>query len=870
MIVAMRAIPVYSVRMTAILAVLWSTGAALGEDGRRLLPAAVLWVSSELPGGQWPAEALADGVTAGGAGWSSAVHDQAGRREACDLLLDGWYAVTEVTLWSVSEGGEGFPGEFKIQFCTDKGRTWYDIPSARIKGREPKAADRRHVVRFPEVVARGVRVVATKLGAVGDGRYALRLAEVQVAGRAGAGPFYSSLGGEFDADLNNYWRFYGLGLHRYDFKEPMLWGLKWWGTPDTSCCDWAELKLYWLADSGTRGSLRQWLHTHPMDADGYVWATDHARKHLGQHRLFHTSADLINKIWECYRWEGDRKMLLGVPDYGVGIVDTAGAVEEFCSPGEYVHRLGEGVTLAQTFRAPRAFRQVRVKLHVQETSVYGLRVFRSGETEPLAARRFQGTEGHEGSWTTLDLPRACEPGEYRVELRNEAQAGPGEPNIYWTHPVGWYGTLQDVYAGGTSGLNGLLGKSLLDKARMAMGHLLADSGMRGGTEGIVVITHPEHTGVPAKTEERTGPSMPSTYYDLVRSGYKEAFVNNRYLKALASLAELEEAIGDRQRAETCRQQLAKAREAYHRTFWNAATGRYAGWIDRQGRMWDFGEVVVNLEAVLRGAAPPEAARSIMDWIAGRRIVSGDTSVGADVYYWGFAPRKNTLGYETLGELHHWWGGWFYDFRPTGTGRANFGRQEENGGTNPFISYYDVLARLEENGAGDAWARFYADRRSVLKEFHRDIFYRPTEAVTYDPAHRYQAYVMSLPEAGLPTAAVLHGFMGAEPDGRCLRIRPRVPAEVGFLGVRGVQFGRRRYDIEVHGDRTVVIRAGAGQAETLPLVVENLGAGAAYAVSESGADGGWAARATLRSDADGRVSFEWKAVEGRAVRIGPQP
>lgn len=845
--------------------------AGADESASRPLTCRMLDVSSEHTEGGWSRQALTDGSTAAGSGWSSASHADAGSVEWCSVLLDGWRVLTGVTLWSGSDSARGLPVDFKIQFCTDLGQTWYDLPAGQVVGLDPASTRRTIALEFPEVVARGIRIYATHLGPAGDEGHSLRLAEVQAFGRERPGPFYSSISGEFDADLNNYWRIFGLGLHRDHEADPLLWGLKWWGSAEATGGDWTELKLYWHAEPRDRAAMRHWLRCLPIDADGTVWATDSAREHLGRQRLYHAGADYINKLWECYRWEGDREWLTSVPDFGIATADDEEEVTEYASPDYYIQLIaGDGLVLAQTFTAEDAFKAVRVKLQVQESSQYELRCLRQGDNQLVASRTYAGTEDHARLWTTLELEEEAEAGEYRVELRNTAAQAPGKPAVYWTHPVGWYVSDGDDYADGTSGMNGMMDLSLIEKARKAMDYLLRQEGLRGQSEGIVVITSTDHTGLPAKAYEPGGPSKPSSYFDLVRSGHKDAFVNVRYLKALESMIALERADEDARQAERLAEQLAKARAAFHKTFWNESTGRYAGWVDIRGRMWDYGEAAVNLEAVLREAAPRTAAGSIIEWLSGRRTVEGDTSKGADIYHWPFAPRKNTLAYESNGEMHHFAGGWFYDFRGDGGGRGNFGNHEQNGGTLALLAYDDVMARLAVSGPDAAWERFADGGASFMREFHRDLFNRPTAA---DPRHageRFQSYVLASPECGLPFMVVLHGFMGVEPDGHVLHIRPRLPTGVDLLGLREIEFRGREYAIEVRRPDTVVIEPGAGTSRDLSIGLGHLAPGATYVATAVFASGPPAVIQRFNADDAGRAAVDWVIDSSARLRIERQP
>lgn len=820
--------------------------------------------SSQKDGEAFAPAHLADGQTGAGRGWSSAPAPTAETVAWCAVLMDRAHVVTQINLWAAADDGRGFPAAFEIEYCTDEGRTWYGFPRGRVANAALKPGDRRVAVSFPEVIARGLRIRATRLGADGNGAFALHLAEVEVLGQDHAGPFAVAPDDVQAADLNNFWRIYGLGLHQ-NGSEPMLGGRRWWGIPvSASDGDWTELKLAWHADARTRRSLRQWLLQIPIDTNGYVWAAADGRKHLNQHTLWHTNADFINALWECWRWDGDPAALTEAPDYSVGVVTEDGALQTSVDATDFAHYIhGDGMSLSQTFHATRPFRAARARIAAGARADYEMRLYAAGTEAPVARGEFKGAEGSANGWTTLECPAVQAPGTYRLEVRNRKG--------YHAERLAWLGCERDACRGGVSAQNGLTNLSQLERARRAMQYLLDDAGMRGRADGIVTIPDPDHDGTPQPTARRTGGAMPSTYYDLVRSGHRDAWVNVRYLKALDSLARLEEAAGEPARAQACRHQLKRARAAFHQTFWTPGTGRYAGWVDVNGVPWDYGEVGVNLAALLYADPPPEAANLILDWIAGRRIVAGDTSRGADIYFWKFAPRKNTLAYERPGATNHWWGGWFWDFRSDGTGRANFGNQEENGGTNPFLSYYDVLARLRHRGADDAWARFAGGGDSVLGDFHRDHLRRPTPPDPHHPGERFKAYVLDLPEAGLPPLVVLHGFLGVKPDGRALHLHPRLPAGVDRLGVRDIGFRGRVYAIEAARDGTVTLTAGTGEGDALTVVFDGSPAGGSGLLTTAAPDGSPAADAqAVTADAEGRVLHVWKVHEDERLRFTPVP
>lgn len=646
-------------------------------------------------------------------------------------------------------------------------------------------------------------------------------------------PFYSSLGESFDEPLNDYWRRFVCGGDYGQYKEKFMGGIMFWDAPETSGgCDWSERKTCWFNDPEVRGELRRRLLRIPFNRDDrYLWSTDGSRLHVFQQRIIPTNPELITKTWEVLRWETPefaRRWLHSTQDFGIGYAAADGRKTELCSPNDYVGRAGDfDNTLEQTFAAPEPTAAVFLKLMVTDRSIYRLRLCDRRTGEEIERRIFRGKEAHADLWTEWRLKRELPPGDYLVELKNVAHEVLGttstwQTNAKYHYPIGWYGSEWDVYPDGASGMNGRVGETPYGRLRASWDYMTADhDDSTVVRDGLTIIVRPDQTGVPVSMENRDSVSLPSTSYDLVRSGYKDAFTNLRWREAYYAMAMIERYFGDPEKAEECRARVRAAVCAFRRTFWNPETGRYVGWIDKNGDVWDYGEVAINLMAVCSNHQASEFGgiddlegmkaehRQILDWIHGRREVAGDRSRGADIYAFGFAPRKNTVPYETLGlEKNHWWGGWYYTMRPEGDGRGNFGLQEENGGTNPCLSYYDVMATLavaRESGTpeererfiAEAWDRFYAAENSLLKEFVKDRFYRPTPHPDWEPNpdDLYQIYVMTLPESGMPVNAVLDGFMGVRVTPDEIRVDPRLPSGVEFLGVRDLLFQGTSYEIE---------------------------------------------------------------------------
>ena len=141
--------------------------------------------------------------------------------------------------------------------------------------------------------------------------------------------------------------------------------------------------------------------------------------------------------------------------------------------------------------------------------------------------------------------------------------------------------------------------------------------------------------------------------------------------------------------------------------WNPTTGRFAlGINEKTGEIIDHGYVLFNEQAIVAGLGTNSQRLSIMQWINGDRIVSGDNSTGSDIYFYEFAPRFNTKDNITqfnfaLASLHF---GPDSVWAKNGYGSGQFSRQVQNGGAVLWASYYDLRARAQVLGVDNAYAR----------------------------------------------------------------------------------------------------------------------------------------------------------------------
>jgi hypothetical protein len=130
-------------------------------------------------------------------------------------------------------------------------------------------------------------------------------------------------------------------------------------------------------------------------------------------------------------------------------------------------------------------------------------------------------------------------------------------------------------------------------------------------------------------------------------------------------------------------------------------------------------------------------------------------------------------------------------------------------------------------------------------------------------------VLDLPEAGLPPLAILHGFLGVNPDGRVLRIKPQWPKGVERIGVREVTFQGRAYGIEMRADGSLSLQAGRGGSDILDLAVEGLAANSTVAIVVQGPDGALVAETSASADEAGRATCRWAVREGGRMVLRPK-
>jgi hypothetical protein len=278
---------------------------------------------------------------------------------------------------------------------------------------------------------------------------------------------------------------------------------------------------------------------------------------------------------------------------------------------------------------------------------------------------------------------------------------------------------------------------------------------------------------------RHGYGIGNNYWDLLPFGDRDVYATIHYYDALRKMAQIETEVRrhpewnmPRGVFELDPQELLRHAEEVkaegNRLFWNPKTRRYAP-IDADGKMHDYGYTFLNLEAVYYGFAPPERARDILSWVSGERIVQGDTSTEADIYYWRFAPRASTKR-----NIDYYFWAW------SAPESIPFGDQVQDGGAVLGFSYHDLMARLKVRGADDAWNRLHEILR-WFEEVEQAGGYRKY----YDGSRPGKlqgggtagglGLDMEFFESVLVPQVMLYGFLGFQPTADGFAIDPKLPS-----------------------------------------------------------------------------------------------
>ena len=426
----------------------------------------------------------------------------------------------------------------------------------------------------------------------------------------------------------------------------------------------------------------------------------------------------------------------------------------------------------------------------------------------------------------------------------------------------------------------------ITRARKAMNFLMqfydAEKGLMNSS--YLVGHDADKTG--SDVAQRTAHSLGNGYWDISYMPQYDFHSNSYFYKAVADMAYLESILSqkgssyasDSAKAEGNVQTAGRMSKSFSTSnyatldltatatntlnairattsndgFWDSTKGRFvAGYGDADANgtsEWvDYGYVVWNLEAINFGIATDEQAKLIMQWVTGERTVAGDTSTGADIYFFELAPRATTYQGTSETDSSVYTGVW----HGTNNGGEYGKSQVQHGGAIMYSSYYDLMNRIAVNGADDAYARlnaikdwymsvyaYYQTSGSTPDDFYWDYYedsqwdsdgdgkgeYWRVQNGIKGQAERegWTGGVMGIDgeflESFLPVSAIPYGFFGVESLGNgTLQIAPKLPGDLDFWTAENLTFGGCKYDVTIY-ENALQISAVRGESADLKLKV----------------------------------------------------
>ncbi len=692
--------------------------------------------------------------------WSSSPVPSPGRRQWLKLYFGRHWALSTLTLYPSLQGG--FATGFEVLYSTDGGLVWYKVPGASFAN-FPDPGSKPVRIRLNLIVADSLMLDISYLSKDRQGQYTCKFGELEVEGSE-PGPFFTSRGGSWDADLNMMWRIFGAASDGSSAVPPL--------GGEAAYMEWNALKVCWTEDESLRLAVREQLSQYTVGPDGYVWSWgDREGWPTHGHRHYDSNPKYILGACRYYLWSGDDEFLFtrcsATVDMAFSIRYQGSEELRWDCSTHVAYRLERNRTIGQSFVAQRAFTAVGGCFPTWFTTESGmtLRLMKDGPGGELVAERMFSNVP-DNAWIMLET-ELQPPGRYYLEMSCPVGT------------VGWWSANDDLIPDGEAYRDGKQVQrfpgTVLERLRSAMDFQLREL---EGKDGLIVIRDPDSNG--------TYNGFPTDYWDNFPFGFLSAYANIYFYASLSAMAELEDALGNPGRALELRNLSTLAKQRFNEVFWDEAKGRYIGCVDSSGARHDYGFTYLNMEAVAYGLADPEKARKIYSWLDGKREVEGDHSKGKDIYLYVVAPRSTTIPVENV--QPYWW----YDIQGAISvgpgGKANYGEHVENGGIIFYTSFYDLISRLLYLSADDALCRLDA----IMAEFHKDQLRR-------DPPNnqgiRWKLGIVGeFPESGLVPTFVVHGFLGAYAGADGLHLCPRLPSALSYVGVEDLWFRGNLYTI----------------------------------------------------------------------------
>ncbi len=321
---------------------------------------------------------------------------------------------------------------------------------------------------------------------------------------------------------------------------------------------------------------------------------------------------------------------------------------------------------------------------------------------------------------------------------------------------------------------------------------------------------------------KKGAGLTSNWMDNQPYGGYDSYCTAYYYQAVLKMAELEEMVCRHPEwgAENeysaldpiaLREHAEKVKKQFNQLFWDQENGRFYASIDLSGRRWRNANVMANLEILYSGIAYDKHEKLVLDWISGVRTVEGDDAQGAQIYRYRFAPLISTK----KNKDYLLW------YQRTD---LPFGTELQDGGCVLMVSFFDLMLRIRQYGADNAWERlkqildWYDD---VCKEGgYRSYFHNRGLVLQGEGDGGCIGITAEFFESQLPMCAILFGFLGYDPRGDQILLSPNIPRELKTVSVKNVAWRTVKMDLHVDSTAKIITVAYRGELDT-PFIVKTL-------------------------------------------------
>jgi hypothetical protein len=463
--------------------------------------------------------------------------------------------------------------------------------------------------------------------------------------------------------------------------------------------------------------------------------------------------------------------------------------------------VGTHHSLGQSFTATAPFQSVTLRLaNSQPQSATALvSVTRESDGVEVGSAQLNIGAATTAADFTVALPSTMPPGVYRVTIGNAASGqsfNAGEV-AWWTDPDGHY-------AGGQAYNHDFSG-TLFDQLYRMWSY--THEALAADRDGI--CSFPPSYGYLSHKSGRPG-SCANSFWEGLGNG-TDVYINTWHFAAAERLADAAEKLGRPEVAAPLRTAHDAGLPVFQRTFWHTGVDgeeswdRFVGWIDWDGKAYDYGFTYDNVEVVRRGLATEEQARSVFRWLDfGSVSYDGVAWQPGTLSIWGAAPPFNTRAN--------------FDALAVG-GTLPYREVLTNGGTRQYIAGVDVFGRIPTLGPDNAWERAEA----ILARYARPD--RLTGGRTYpDPNFRGRWHYgppLDIDKADMEGfrelfhfegnigQSLVLGFLGAVAEVDHLALRPRVPRQLDGLSFEGIGYDGACFSATADATRSPVATRTSG-------------------------------------------------------------